>query len=686
MNLRQLIVFRRGGAESRPDNQPRFHLPLSTQWSGAWGVRLLALSLLLASCSGLAGEPQIVSTLPPATATPALTPPTTMPDIALGAQVFADNCTRCHGTSGKGDGELVQSGQVPSPGDFTNPMTSGAQPPLGYYSVITNGNLDKLMPPWANALSEQERWSVALYTYTLSITPDQIARGRDLFNADCADCDVSALTSLDATANLSRDKLIAAVGDLPGFASLSDSERADAAAYIRSLALASPDAIGSVAAPATAEASSTEAPSAASTMEPAAAVGTLSGQVTNGSAGSTVPADLPLTLFIFDADFNQQQFTTTADPTGAYSFSDVPLDASYQYVVTANYRDRVFASDILNGDALTTDMTDGSLSLPLTIYELTEDADVIQLAGLVTQVSVSSGSLEIAQVYNFTNTSDRAYTTSQTTDDGRAISLAITLPPGAMIAGFPSDQNRFVVDATNETFYDTVPVLPGEQHIIQVIYLIQYDQGAIIEQPINYAISAPVRLLLTPQNIKVTSDQLPPLGPQTLGSTRVRELRRAAFAANGIGLALRIERHRRRQSGASSRQFEQPCAADRRCSRDRAADRRRGIPDRPPQPLRRRAGEKHPDPPDRRTRRRARRGQNRRRELRTPARGAQSPPCRPDGARAIDSQTHSQGRSVRVFKNPSPRTQSVLPLSHVNGARGDVPPSPRLCGRRGLGG
>ncbi len=242
--------------------------------------------------------------------------------------------------------------------------------------------------------------------------------------------------------------------------------------------------------------------------------------MTQRTAGSSVPADLPLTLFVFDADFNQQQITTTADADGAYSFSDVPLDPTYSYVVTANYRDRVFASDILSGDSAERPISPTERSdLPLTIYELTEDADVIQLSGLVTQVSASSGSLEIAQVYNFTNTSDRAYTTSETTDDGRAISLAITLPPGAMIAGFPSDQNRFVVDAPNSTFYDTVPVLPGEQHIVQVIYLIQYDQGAIIEQPINYAISAPVRLLLTPQNVVVTSDQLQPMGAQTLGST-----------------------------------------------------------------------------------------------------------------------------------------------------------------------
>ena len=245
MNLHH-IVSRRGRTESCPYPKSASSACLRSSRSRQWRVSLIAIALLLSSCSGLAGEPQIVSTQPPATATPALEPPTTPPDIALGAQVFAANCTRCHGASGKGDGELVQSGQVPSPGDFTNPATSGAQPPLGYYSVITNGNLDKLMPPWADALGEQERWSVALYAYTLASTPDQIARGRELVNADCTDCDLSALTSLDATANLSQNALIAAVGDLPGFAALSDTERADAAAYIRSLALAHADAIGSV--------------------------------------------------------------------------------------------------------------------------------------------------------------------------------------------------------------------------------------------------------------------------------------------------------------------------------------------------------------------------------------------------------------------------------------------------------
>ena len=48
-----------------------------------------------------------------------------------------------------------------------------------------------------------------------------------------------------------------------------------------------------------------------------------------------------------------------------------------------------------------------------------------------------------------------------------AISLVITLPPGAVVAGFPDNQNRYVVDQDNFTVFDTVPVLPGEQHLVQ---------------------------------------------------------------------------------------------------------------------------------------------------------------------------------------------------------------------------
>src|SRR5258705_4356331 len=79
------------------------------------GILLIIGVASLTACGGLAGEPPIVATFPPQ---PTSLPDTDVgyplqpPDLARGAQVFAANCTRCHGTTGAGDGELVKYGQV----------------------------------------------------------------------------------------------------------------------------------------------------------------------------------------------------------------------------------------------------------------------------------------------------------------------------------------------------------------------------------------------------------------------------------------------------------------------------------------------------------------------------------------------------------------------------------------------
>ncbi|MFN8449821.1 MAG: c-type cytochrome [Anaerolineae bacterium] len=78
--------------------------------------------------------------------------PDAPPDVALGAQIYAEHCTRCHGIDGKGDGELVQTGEVPRPLDFTDPATSGSQRPDTWFNTITNGNVEHLMPPGATSL------------------------------------------------------------------------------------------------------------------------------------------------------------------------------------------------------------------------------------------------------------------------------------------------------------------------------------------------------------------------------------------------------------------------------------------------------------------------------------------------------------------------------------------------------
>jgi mono/diheme cytochrome c family protein len=477
------------------------------------------LGAFLAGCGGLAGEPRIVASLPPATDVPTLEPyPVSLPDVALGAQVFATNCTRCHGADGKGTGELVQNGQLAKLADFTDRATTIDQTPADFFATITNGKIENLMPPWGDALSAEERWAAAMYTYTLPFSQEQIARGADLYATHCADC---ALDAPEQTVSLNGLELDARINSIPALAALNDTERVDVAAYLRSLSVTNASAIGTIAQPeATTEVPiATEDANATETVLPESV--TVTGTVSNGTAAGSIPDDLPIILYTFDADFNQQQVSGSANADGNFSFPDVVFDVDSTYAVTTTYRSQVFASDLLSGDALRTEAADGTLSLPITIYELTEDPAVIRIDGLVTQVSVQGDSLQIVQAFNILNTGDRAFTSNQTASNGATISLVIQLPPGAVVVGFPENQNRYITDADTFTIFDTFPVLPAEQHIVQVVYIIPYDSGgAIIEQPLTYALDGPVRLLMTPLTMGVKSDQLQPRGTETVGDSQ----------------------------------------------------------------------------------------------------------------------------------------------------------------------
>lgn len=489
---------------------------------------LLCLLLLpiIAACGGLGGEPQIVATLPPATEKPPeLGYPPALPDVANGARIYAARCASCHGINGDGQGELFISGQLAingtpqPPGDFTNPDTARDQTPKEWFETITNGRIEKLMPPWANALTEQERWDVALYTYTLHYTPQQLLRGIEVWESACSDCHgiqgrgdgpdadrvgkvVGDLTNQQEMSSVSDNVIYNFIAEgsadaMPAFQDdLSKDDIWAAAAYARTLSLQNRDVIGAI-------------PNPESTEE-AATSGTITGRITNGTAGGEVPPELKVTLFTFDPQFNSQRYETTSDAAGAFRFDDVMIRTDFSYAVTVTYRERPFASQVVRGAS-------SMLDLPVTIYELTEDTAVLTITGLVYQINAMGDGLQIAQVMIVKNSSDRLFTSNNQTRENQFASVVITLPPGAIVLGFPDNQQRYIVSEDQKTVIDTAPVIPNEDHVIQIVYLVPYETNAIIEQPINYALEGPVRLLIRPESVRATSEQLPPIGPQTVG-------------------------------------------------------------------------------------------------------------------------------------------------------------------------
>ncbi|MEO1440270.1 MAG: hypothetical protein AAFV33_07680 [Chloroflexota bacterium] len=263
-------------------------------------------------------------------------------------------------------------------------------------------------------------------------------------------------------------------------------------AYARTRSLASVDAIGR---------------SAEALLEPISA--DIVGQITSGTLGGEVPSDGPVNLLILreseqGIELVDEMETTITD--GEFVFEDMTVDPALTYVAVTVYRDRQFISEPQPGSA---PLTDGNLTLPIEVYEFTEDPEVISIERMVVQISVEETGLRVAQVATFRNDSDRLFTSSQALNaEGTQFgSTVMFLPPGAVVAGFSGDPQRYIVSEEDFAVIDTQPVLPGDDHVMQVVYILPYDDGAIIEHPVAYDVDGIVRLLVRPQGLDVESEQ-----------------------------------------------------------------------------------------------------------------------------------------------------------------------------------
>jgi mono/diheme cytochrome c family protein len=84
--------------------------------------------------------------------------------VAVGQNIYAANCTVCHGENGRGDGPTADALAI-SPADLheshVQDLTDGA-----LYYVITKGRSGTPMPAWEDVLDEDERWHVVNFLRT----------------------------------------------------------------------------------------------------------------------------------------------------------------------------------------------------------------------------------------------------------------------------------------------------------------------------------------------------------------------------------------------------------------------------------------------------------------------------------------------------------------------------------------
>ncbi|MFN2119923.1 MAG: cytochrome c, partial [Anaerolineales bacterium] len=270
---------------------------------------LLLAGVVLAGCNfTLAADITPPPDYVPPTPMPTLGPlyPASAPDLADGAAIFAEKCLPCHGSTGLGDGPQSMQLPVSVPG-LGLPETARAASPADWFKTVTQGNMDRFMPPFGGSLTEQQRWDVVAYALSLHTTPDDISRGKALVQSDCPDCP-AALDDQEKMAALSENDLISMIrngtGQIPAFGKdYSDEEAYGAAEYLRSLTFSGTAQLAAAATPAagtapagTAEATASSPTSVAATGAPE--VGQVTGSVELPTSGAAT--GLTVTLHGYD--------------------------------------------------------------------------------------------------------------------------------------------------------------------------------------------------------------------------------------------------------------------------------------------------------------------------------------------------------------------------------------------------
>ncbi len=105
--------------------------------------------------------------------------PRKAPDMTGVQALFESNCASCHGIMGYGDGPLAK-GMEPPPGNFHDMSRQYTRSIYDLYNTISLGVPETPMISFAH-LSDDQRWALAMMISRYSVTEEQLAEGKSLW-------------------------------------------------------------------------------------------------------------------------------------------------------------------------------------------------------------------------------------------------------------------------------------------------------------------------------------------------------------------------------------------------------------------------------------------------------------------------------------------------------------------------
>ncbi len=448
--------------------------------------------------------------------------PVNNPNIENGKIIYQEKCAPCHGVSGLGDGE--QGKQLPvSVIPIGLPEIANQASPAKWYAVVTQGNIERFMPPFLS-LTEQERWDVVTYAFTLHTTEAQLELGKTLFEQNCSNCE-NQFTDLETMSAISDADLAKQIKDSFGN-NFSDEEALAVAKYIRTLTFASEP---TVTAESTAQAESTpKATEQAETAEEAQTFN-ITGQIENRS-GQTFPADLQITLrgFQHGADpnagtiefFNESK---TLNEDGKYGFTS-ELEEGQIYLLQFSLGGLNYQTQIAVVPAEATELT-----IPtLIVYETTDDFSALEIESLDIFLDMASeDTVQVFSVYTFSNHSDKTIVINL---DNETVPF-IAFPNGASGLGYEATQESAVFVPTENGF-----AIPPSETPYGLIAFASMPKTRNIDFSLPAILDIQEVTLLLPEGVSAEGLALADKGVQTIQTTNFH-----VYAASQIAKGSALE-------------------------------------------------------------------------------------------------------------------------------------------------
>jgi mono/diheme cytochrome c family protein len=512
-----------------------YHLPITLEihimkLHFKFFIRLTVITFFISACNFTLAED---ITPPPNYVSPTPAPtlalyPADAPSVEIGAAIYVEKCAPCHGETGMGDGPQgiqLQGVTVPA---FGLPEVARPASLAQWYTVVTRGNIERFMPPFAS-LSDQERWDVVAYAMTFHTTQEEIGRGRELFEANCADCSIDYFQDQSKMSSLSEVELARIIKEgneeVKAFGeNLEEEEVWAVAAYLRTLSFADssiafastplpsqtqPAAISPTVAPVegTPVAGAAQSPVP---VERQPGFGSVSGSVEN-QTGAELPSGLKINLRGFDhgTDPNSApeeilSLEASVDEQGNYIFENVEMPEGRIFLAQTSYERITFQSEFG-----VTEEGAASLTLsPIKLYGTTEDPSALVIDDARIFFDYAENAIQVYGVYSFRNISDKALVVAL--KDGVEIPF-MKSPNGAQPLGFEPTQDSQPFTSIN----DNIAFPPSEESYGLIVFSTMARESQV---EVTHPFVLPVDSLTVflPAGVSAEGSQLADHGVQTI--------------------------------------------------------------------------------------------------------------------------------------------------------------------------